>query len=91
MALSLRRLLALSCLSCLSILPGADAENARIASVPDATEPELASLMHLKLDTPETEGLELLSYSVYPLTKPAGLNQSDRNVRSLSSSMVRGC
>ncbi|KAH6621330.1 hypothetical protein B0J18DRAFT_411099 [Chaetomium sp. MPI-SDFR-AT-0129] len=79
MALSLRRLLVLSSLSCLSMLPKADAESARIASVPDATDLELASLMHLQLDTPETEGLELLSYSVYPLTTHAGLNQSDHD------------
>jgi hypothetical protein len=36
--------------------------------------------MHLQLTAPETEALQL-TYSVYPLTEHAGLNQSDRSVR----------
>ena len=65
--------------SFLSALPGVRAEDARIAPASEVTEWELNSLMHLQLTTPETEALRI-TYSVYPLTEPAGLNQSDRSV-----------
>ncbi|KAH6848360.1 hypothetical protein B0I37DRAFT_162406 [Chaetomium sp. MPI-CAGE-AT-0009] len=70
--------------SLLSAASGVRAEDARIAPASQVTEWELNSLMHLQLTAPETEALRL-TYSVYPLTEPAGLNRSDR-----SSIWIRG-
>lgn len=74
-----------SLLSTLLLLPGeAAAEDARIASMPDAPAWQLDSLMHLQLTAPETEAAQL-TYSVYPLTETAGLNLTEmlRSVRLL--------
>jgi hypothetical protein len=57
------------------------ADDAKIASMPDPPPWQLDSLMHLQLTAPETEALQLI-YSVYPLTEHAGLNLTDRSVRS---------
>ncbi|KXX73428.1 E3 ubiquitin-protein ligase SDIR1 [Madurella mycetomatis] len=62
--------------SLLSALTGAQTEDARISSIPEAPGWQLDSLMHLQLTAPETEALQL-TYSVYPLTAPAGLNESE--------------
>jgi hypothetical protein len=75
--------------SLLSALPGVRAEDARIAPASEVTEWELNSLMHVQLTTPETEALRI-TYSVYPLTEPAGLNRSDRSVSLAFSSFYNG-
>ncbi|GAB1312989.1 Receptor-like proteiny region, transmembrane domain-and RING domain-containing protein 2 [Madurella fahalii] len=62
--------------SLLSAIAGVRAEDARISSIPEAPGWQLDSLMHLQLTAPETEALQL-TYSVYPLTTSAGLNQSE--------------
>ena len=67
--------------SLVSIL-GVYAEDAKISSIPDAPGWQLDSLMHLQLTAPESEALQL-TYTVYPLTKSAGLNETEarRSVR----------
>ncbi|KAL2138966.1 hypothetical protein VTI28DRAFT_5930 [Corynascus sepedonium] len=73
--------------SLVSVLSGVGAEEASLSSAGEITEWELASLMHLQLTAPETEALEL-TYSVYPLTEHAGLNQSDRSSIWIRGSLV---
>ncbi|KAK3293417.1 uncharacterized protein B0H64DRAFT_419165 [Chaetomium fimeti] len=80
----------LGCLFLVSLLSapfGVRAEDARIAPASEVTELELNSLMHLELTAPETEALRL-TYSVYPLTEPAGLNRSDRSSIWFRGSLV---
>ncbi|KAL2016348.1 hypothetical protein VTK56DRAFT_3834 [Thermocarpiscus australiensis] len=62
--------------SFLSALCRVRAEDVRISSIPEPPVWLLGSLMHLRLTAPETDALRL-TYSVYPLTVPAGLNQTD--------------
>ena len=66
--------------SLISTLPGVYADDARISPIAEAPGWQLDSLMHLQLTAPETDALQL-TYSVYPLTEHAGLNQTDRSVR----------
>ncbi|KAK4240286.1 hypothetical protein C8A03DRAFT_13378 [Achaetomium macrosporum] len=68
----------------LATFSGVRAGNASISSVRDLSESQLASLMHLRLTAPETEALPL-TYSIYPLTEHAGLNDPER-----SSTRIRG-
>lgn len=63
----------------LSALPGVCAAEARISSISEPPAWQLASLMHLQFAAPESDASQL-TYSVYPLTERAGLNQTDRSV-----------
>lgn len=61
---------------------GVYAEGAKISSIPDAPGWQLDSPMHLLLTGLESEALEL-AYTVYPLTRTAGANETEalRSVR----------
>lgn len=80
--MDMRRLLALLATAALSAVSRALAEDARISSLPEPPGWRRDSPMHLQLTAPESEALRL-TYSVYPLTGPAGLNQTETS-RSVS-------
>jgi len=60
----------------LSALPGVSAEQARVLPILEAPKWQQDSQMHLELRAPETEALPL-TYTLYPLTHTAGLNQTE--------------
>ncbi|KAL2160214.1 hypothetical protein VTH06DRAFT_1387 [Thermothelomyces fergusii] len=84
---SLRRLLLVSLVSPVSVLSGAGAEDARVSPAVETAEWELPSPMHLHLAARGTEALQR-TYSVYPLTEPAGLNLRDRSSIRVHGSLV---
>ncbi|KAK4135578.1 hypothetical protein BT67DRAFT_254699 [Trichocladium antarcticum] len=60
----------------LGAILGVHAEDAKISPIPDAPRWQLDSPMHLLLTSLESEALEL-AYTVYPLTRAAGANETE--------------
>ncbi|KAL2125890.1 hypothetical protein VTI74DRAFT_2342 [Chaetomium olivicolor] len=77
----------LSLASLFSVLSAARGNDVKISSISGPPEWQLASLMHVQLTPPETRAAQL-TYSVYPLTEHAGLNQTDRNRILIRGSLV---